>query len=541
VSLALGASSPDDRKHVLATSSLEKRKPLIQHSDSWDRRAWEQGWETVTSEDCYELQGTFPADLHGTFYQNGPAKFVVGRDRVVHPFDGDGMVRAVTFNDGTAWFRNRFVRTLGYEKELRHGRIMHRGVFGTKRRPAIKNVMDVNLKNVANTHVMFQNGRLYALWEAGCPVELNPVTLETIDPIVTKFGDRYAAHYKVDPNTGTILNFSIYTGLPDPNHHYTCKVVEHSPDGRLLFSQTHVLPGLVISHDMAITNNYYCFIHAPCTINMIPFLLGTKSPAQSVTLDTSQSAFVHLLPRRHQEGGAPISIEIPGTFCTHIANAYQDDETGDIFVDCVESDSMNMIDSEAKMDPLWETVDFERSSPSKLVRYRLDPVRRTVRSKQTFTNETGSIEFPVVHPDYVGRRYKYVYGTSGASATLNAPPQGLVKVHVETGRVVEKYLPEPNQFFSEFLVVPRPNGTAEDDAYLIGYRMNGDEPSTLCVFDAANISRGPIATARLRQRLPHSLHGCFVAGYAPAIDDSVRASFATHRMRTTTMCCTLSV
>lgn len=31
----------------------------------------------------------------------------------MHPFDGDGMVNAVTFKDGKAVYRNRFVRTKG--------------------------------------------------------------------------------------------------------------------------------------------------------------------------------------------------------------------------------------------------------------------------------------------------------------------------------------------------------------------------------------------------------------------------------------------
>jgi carotenoid cleavage dioxygenase-like enzyme len=36
----------------------------------------------------------------------------VGSDRVLHPFDADGMVTAATFSgNGTCFFRNRFVRT----------------------------------------------------------------------------------------------------------------------------------------------------------------------------------------------------------------------------------------------------------------------------------------------------------------------------------------------------------------------------------------------------------------------------------------------
>ena len=34
-----------------------------------------------------------------------------------HPFDGDGMLHVVGFRDGKAFYRNRFVRTDGFEAE----------------------------------------------------------------------------------------------------------------------------------------------------------------------------------------------------------------------------------------------------------------------------------------------------------------------------------------------------------------------------------------------------------------------------------------
>jgi carotenoid cleavage dioxygenase-like enzyme len=34
-----------------------------------------------------------------------------------HPFDGDGMIHIVGFRDGTAFHRNRFIRTEGFAAE----------------------------------------------------------------------------------------------------------------------------------------------------------------------------------------------------------------------------------------------------------------------------------------------------------------------------------------------------------------------------------------------------------------------------------------
>ncbi|CAN0319582.1 unnamed protein product [Ectocarpus sp. 13 AM-2016] len=54
-------------------------------------------------------EGSIPEDIEGTFFRNGPAKFKVGEDVVKHPFDGDGMVMAISFSKEGAYFRNRYV------------------------------------------------------------------------------------------------------------------------------------------------------------------------------------------------------------------------------------------------------------------------------------------------------------------------------------------------------------------------------------------------------------------------------------------------
>jgi carotenoid cleavage dioxygenase-like enzyme len=47
------------------------------------------------------LGGSIPLDIEGTYFRNGHAKFEVGKvDKVMHPFDADGMISAVTIKDG---------------------------------------------------------------------------------------------------------------------------------------------------------------------------------------------------------------------------------------------------------------------------------------------------------------------------------------------------------------------------------------------------------------------------------------------------------
>lgn len=83
----------------------------------WERDAFLKGFESARTEEAYEVTeivgGPIPKDLKGTLFRNGHAKFDVGGTKIAHPFDGDGMISAFTFNQGKAFFRNRFVRTTG--------------------------------------------------------------------------------------------------------------------------------------------------------------------------------------------------------------------------------------------------------------------------------------------------------------------------------------------------------------------------------------------------------------------------------------------
>jgi all-trans-8'-apo-beta-carotenal 15,15'-oxygenase len=146
--------------------------------ESYDLEAWKRGFSTCAKEICEKLPGTVPKDIKGTYYRNGYGKFESGKDKVMHPFDADGMMCAITIEDGNAIFRNRIIRTAGYVKEQKARRILYRGAFGTQRQGgALSNIFDVNIKNVANTNAMYWGNRLFALWEGGLPHRLGNMTV----------------------------------------------------------------------------------------------------------------------------------------------------------------------------------------------------------------------------------------------------------------------------------------------------------------------------------------------------------------------------
>src|SRR6185503_10818902 len=76
-------------------------------------------WTPVFEEyDATELEvtGEIPRDLDGVYLRNteNPVHAPIG---LYHPFDGDGMIHAMAFQDGKAAYRNRFVRTKAFAAE----------------------------------------------------------------------------------------------------------------------------------------------------------------------------------------------------------------------------------------------------------------------------------------------------------------------------------------------------------------------------------------------------------------------------------------
>ena len=216
---------------------------------------WHKGYLSQPNEHEYwidEIEGEIPTGLQGTLFRNGPGLLDIHGTPVHHPFDGDGMVCAISFMEGRAHFRNRFVRTEGFVKEREAGQILYRGVFGTQKPGGwLNNAFDFKLKNIANTNVIYWGGKLLALWEAAEPYRLDPSTLETIgiDLLdgVLEPGDAFAAHPWVDPSchldegAPVLVNFSLKNGIST-----TINIYEFSLEGKLLRRHDHIIPGLSI-------------------------------------------------------------------------------------------------------------------------------------------------------------------------------------------------------------------------------------------------------------------------------------------------------
>ena len=82
--------------------------------------------------DAYDLDvdGEIPTDLEGIYLRNTENPVHPSLDRLYHPFDGDGMLHMIRFSNGSAEYRNRFVRTAGLAAEAEAGGPLWSGILG---------------------------------------------------------------------------------------------------------------------------------------------------------------------------------------------------------------------------------------------------------------------------------------------------------------------------------------------------------------------------------------------------------------------------
>lgn len=484
---------------------------------TFDMEDWRGGYRSQPEEFDYwidDVEGEIPAGLEGTLFRNGPGLLDIGGHPIRHPFDGDGMISRIALKDGRAHYRNRFIRTEGYVAEQEAGKPLYRGVFGTQKPGGFwANLFDIRLKNIANTHVIYWGEKLLALWEAAEPHRLDPKTLETqgldyLDGLL-KSGDPFAAHPRIDPGAPSegreprLVNFSVKTGLSS-----TITLHEFDLSGTCVKSYSRTIPGFAFMHDFVITPNYVIFFQNPVSFNPFPFLVGLKGAGECIQFNPKAATKIILIPR---EGDAPAQfLDAPAGFVFHHANAFE--QAGKVFVDSIVYQGFPTLEEGTT----YQEVDFSKVPEGQLWRFTLDLSADTVEDATCLISRC--CEFPTLHPQHVGNPYRYLYIGAAHTPQGNAPLQALLKKDLETGKD-HIWSEAPRGFMGEPIFVPRPDGTAEDDGWVLCLTYNAARRcSDLIILKGQRIEEGPIARLKLNHHVPYGLHGSFTPHYfGPAI------------------------
>lgn len=502
----------------MTSEQSEQSDISSQQAKSYSFEDWKGGARSLEQEFDYwidEVEGQIPPKLNGTLFRNGPGLLEVGGQPLHHPWDGDGMICAITFSQGRAHFRNRYVETEGYLAERTAKRMLYRGVFGTQKPGGwLKNIFDFRLKNIANTQIIYWGGKLLALWEAAIPHRLNPRTLETLgtetfDGVLRK-RSFFGAHPKVVPGSTTqeprLVAFSIKAGLNSKINTY-----EIDSTGTVVQHLTHRVPGFAFIHDFLVTPNYCIFFQPPVFFNPFPYALGFRGPAESIKLQRNQPTKVWLIPRA--PGKAMQVLETDSCFVFHHGNAFEQGE--EITVDSVcYSDFISLEHKRGYPD----NTDFDRLPPGQLCRFHLNLTQKTAK-RQLLSPQC--VEFPQVSPARVSQPHQWVFLGAADQPEGNAPLQAILKLAPESGQR-EFWSAAPQGFVGEPVFVPRPNTAeegsstpmAEDDGWVITLIYDAAcDRTDVVIFDGKSLSQGPIARLHLKHHVPYGLHGTFAPNF----------------------------
>jgi carotenoid cleavage dioxygenase-like enzyme len=409
--------------------------------------------EEVTAFDL-PITGRVPAELEGRLARIGPNPRSLPDPARHHWFVGDGMVHGVRLRDGrAAWYRNRWVG--GGE--------------------------------VVNTHVIGIGGRTFALVEAGNrPVELTD-ELETVGPCTFDgtLDGAYSAHPHRDPATGD---------LHAVTYHWAWDHIRHvvvGPDARVRRSVQIPVDGGPMVHDCAITESYVALLDLPVTFTLEAAAEGATLPYR---WNPDHPARVGLLPLDGSPGDV-VWCEAPACYVFHTLNAF-DTRTpaGDrVVMDVVRHPRM-----------FATRVNGPDEGATTLERWTLDPVAGTIRTE---TLDDRSQEFPRLDERRTGRPYRHGY----AAAFGPGVEHGDAIRHDLAAGTTEVHDHGPGRVTLEPVFVPRAEGAAEDDGWVMSYVYDATtDRSDVVILDARDFTGDPVATIHLPVRVPFGFHGSWL-------------------------------
>jgi all-trans-8'-apo-beta-carotenal 15,15'-oxygenase len=460
---------------------------------------WFHAVQPLSREHGFEplrVEGAIPADLSGTLFRVGPARFSAFGQPYGHWFDGDGAVSAVRLDGGAAWGASRYVETEHRADEQREGRMLYPR-YGTVTPGNPLQRLLAPPHNAANTALLHWQDRLFALHEPSLPTELHPDTLHTLGETDLRGVVRksFSAHPRRVPSRKATYNFGTRFG---PGFMWL-DLYELPDAGRARRLGTLRVPGLSLIHDFVATDRYLVFLVPAMKLPLVRMALGLGTLGEGVGLDVSRGTEVIVVPIDHPQ--RPVRFTADPFFLWHFANAFE--ERGDIVLDIVRYPDMdiNLL--------LGEIVTGDLKHPPKgmLYRLRIDPARRRLSSEQRWDRPC---ESPHMSSAQVCRDGRYLYLVSHLPKDRLLPPDLLAKVD-HPGGTVETVSPGPGQYPSEPLFVPRAGASAEDDGYLLSLVYDSrSHASHVAVFDARHLSRGPLARAWFDHHIPFTVHGVWV-------------------------------
>jgi len=442
------------------------------------------------------IQGDIPKGLTGTLFRNGPARHEIDDYRFQHWFDGDGMIQSYNITESGVSHQARMIQTQKYRNEKEAQRALYRG-FGSSP-PNAKGPSSPDTVNTANISVLAHHDKLFALWEAGSPYEIDPVTLETRG--IHSWSKEtqalpFSAHPRIEPD-GTLWNFG-YAPSQD------ILLLWHiDAGGNLKNIKPLNVPKMTIPHDFVVTEKHIIVMLAPLYSEnkqaetfLDAFKWHPEDATRVIVIDKNS------LELRH-------TYELPAQWVFHFGNAWED-ESGTIRFDGARSDNIDVMNIDFR--EVMRGISPSSATGARHYQYRIDTRRGTIVETPILDVGRGS-EFPGIDPRVSTQKYEKVFVLS--SDQNDPAPHGwqnaVSMINVDSG-YEDRFVYDNNQLPEEHIFVPKMNSAKEGAGWVLGTFLDYKSRKTgLNIFNATNLADGPMTTVTLPYALPMGLHGKFL-------------------------------
>lgn len=509
--------------------------------------------------DLQLVQGSWPADLYGELVLSAPHPSTFDGP---HPFFGDGTTYRLSLQPGShgapadrfAW-RQRRIDSPSARLRAKRPDVFTPTVVGVQ--------SPFGHTNAANTAPLPWKGRLFTTWDAGRPVEIDPLTLGYLGEVGRR--DEWldfevspqpllpmvmtTAHPVIDPERDVLWSVNTHWG--------SLHVVRWDGHGAL---QRWPIAGAVIPqsvHTIAHTRDW--IIVGDCAFKVEPQVLSG-----GVRTEPNNRVSPLYLIRKETLEATPPGQEVACTTITiapeinHYYATFDDTDGVQVLFEHVENTDIAMTQQPGDLDALGRPCDPALRglyglpmSPDRTSLVVFDPESGAVRHRAEqrepdllWTRQLNAMDWsdegrshPTVHhtvhqgwrPEGVTQKMLALYGdridrsllpseeTSPLVVTSSMPDLAVTHVH-ELGL---------DDFPSSPIYAPRRGGSQPGghDGYVVVPIMN-DDGFRVEVFDGADVSTGPLATlASPGFTVPFLLHSSWMSTASPA-PDAERLRFA---------------
>jgi carotenoid cleavage dioxygenase-like enzyme len=515
--------------------------------------------------------GTWPADLSGEIFISTSEQATAGR----HAFFGDGVMIRMSLQPGShgagadGWaLRSAVLDTPSRRLRERTPEVFESGAYGTS--------SPYGMVNAANTAPLPWGDRLFATWDAGRPVEVDPLTLRCLGEVGHRDGWPVfmdtpllpfipsSAHPVIDSERGCMWTVA-YNPMDQ-----RCWVLRWSGEGRTVLSWPVADAPIPQSmHTISQTRDWLILVD--CAFRADPDeIFGTGERTSTTDADEP----VYLIRKDAFDAAAP-GDAVPSTSfrlapeTNHFYAAYDDaDGIRVLFEHTVNTDlAMALRDGDTDAqghpcDPALTGLYMHPASPAVLSVMELDPASGKITGRahleepdRYWATQLSAMDWsgegqerPTRHhmlfggyrPEAIAERYLDLYAGRVDPSVLpgEETPSVLATLDRDTLKPATDFVFPLDEYPTSPCFVPRDPGAAATSRYA-GSDPGGhdgyvvvpvlrDGGTRVEVFDAAEVGAGPVAglATPAGETLPFLIHSSWMPRAAGADHSIERLSFA---------------